>query len=96
MPDKATVARFVFGFYDRLMKNLIRKSAFALSLGFSAAMSFAYYDFYFKWRSCFNELGRCIDSKTGIVYLEQSGVVWLSLALLATCATLYQFKRLIR
>lgn len=79
-----------------MMKNLVRKLVFALSLGLSAILFFAYYDFHFKWRNCFNEFGRCFDSETGVVYLEQSGVVWLSMAVLATCVTLYQFKRLIR
>ena len=55
---------------------MIRK---AISLVFFAAavfFGFAYYDRYFKWRDCFNELGRCFDSETASVYVEQAGMVW--------------------
>lgn len=37
---------------------------------------FAFYDRYWRWRDCFNELGRCYDPDTQSVYLEQAGVVW--------------------
>lgn len=36
----------------------------------------AFYDRYWKWRDCFNELGRCYDPATQDVYLEQAGLVW--------------------
>lgn len=55
---------------------MIRK---ILSLGFFAAASmfaFAFYERYFKWRDCFNELGRCYDPETASVYLEQAGFFW--------------------
>lgn len=79
-----------------MMKNLVRKLVFALSVSLSAILFFAYYDFHFTWRNCFNEFGRCFDSETGVVYLEQSGILWLSLAVLATCVTLFQLESLIR
>lgn len=57
---------------------------------------FAYYALYFKWRTCFNEVGRCFDGDTGGVYLEQSQAIWLPLAVLASCVSLYQLWRLAR
>ncbi len=75
---------------------MIRKLAFAISLGLSAFFFYAYYTLYFKWRHCFNELGRCFDNDSGDVYLEQSGLVWLSLAVLTSCISLYQLWHLTR
>jgi len=43
----------------------------------------AFYDRYWRWRDCFNELGRCYDPATQDVYLEQAGVAWGSLALVS-------------
>ncbi len=40
----------------------------------------AFYDRYWRWRDCFNELGRCYDPETQQVFLEQAGVAWGSLA----------------
>lgn len=65
------------------MTRLVRTLVLLLSLGLSAACFGAYYQLHFKWRGCFNELGRCIDPETGVVYSESSGLVWLPLALLS-------------
>ena len=35
-----------------------------------------FYDRYWRWRDCFNELGRCYDPASQDVYLEQAGLVW--------------------
>lgn len=48
-----------------------------------------FYDRYWRWRDCFNELGRCFDPVSQNVYLEQSGLVW------GTFATLFFFAALI-
>jgi hypothetical protein len=40
----------------------------------------AFHDRYWRWRDCFNELGRCYDPVSQNVYLEQAGAVWGSLA----------------
>lgn len=77
-----------------MTKTLMRKMIVVVSLGFCVIFGFAYYEQYFKWRDCFNDLGRCYDSETGIVYLEQSGIVWLLLFVVATAIGLYQFWRL--
>jgi hypothetical protein len=42
----------------------------------AALFAFAWYDRYWLWRDCFNELGRCYDPGTEQVYLEQAGLVW--------------------
>ncbi|SIS94647.1 hypothetical protein SAMN05421772_109178 [Paracoccus saliphilus] len=68
---------------------MIRKIFSLVSLGLAFAFGYLYYVEYFKWRSCFNELGRCFDDDAGVVYFEQSGVVWLLLAVLALGVGLY-------
>lgn len=42
----------------------------------SALLAMAFEARYWRWRDCFNELGRCYDPATQDVYLEQSGIVW--------------------
>lgn len=56
-----------------------------LSTGSTVALWLAYYALYYKWRHCFNEAGRCFDSETGVVYIEQTNAALLPMALLATC-----------
>ena len=68
---------------------MIRKIASLASFGLSFAFGYLFYVDYFKRRNCFNELGRCFDENTGVVYEEQSGAVWLLLAVLALGAGLY-------
>jgi hypothetical protein len=38
--------------------------------------AYAYYDRYWLWRGCFNDLGRCFDPGSEQVYLEQAGLIW--------------------
>lgn len=67
------------------------------SLGAALICVFLWYDGSFKNRACFNEVGRCFNEDTGVVYHAQSGTVWLSLALLALCgfgAAVWRLKRL--
>lgn len=73
---------------------MVRKVISLVFLGLAAIFGFLFYVQYFKWRKCFNELGRCYDGETGTVYLEQSGQVWLSLAVLALGISLYQAVRM--
>ncbi len=75
---------------------MIRKVAFSVLLLMSFAFGYLYYVQYFMWRGCFNELGRCYDNESGVVYLEQSGGVWLTLAILTFGTALYLASRLIR
>jgi hypothetical protein len=62
--------------------TMIRKCFAALFAGLAVLFAAAFYDRYWRWRDCFNELGRCYDPKTQDVYLEQAGVAWGSLALI--------------
>jgi hypothetical protein len=68
---------------------MIRKICFLVSSGFACAFGYLFYADYFKWRGCFNELGRCFDEDTGVVYDEQSGAVWFLLAVLALGLSLH-------
>ena len=57
-----------------------------LSLGLAVLFAFAYYDHYWRWRDCFNELGRCYDPQTQMVFLEQAGIVWGGMTAMALVA----------
>jgi hypothetical protein len=63
-----------------------------LGLG-SAAL---WYDSYWRWRGCFNELGRCFDPVSQNVYLEQAGLVWgtLTAVFIGTALILLLLRRL--
>jgi hypothetical protein len=50
-----------------------------LWLGLSLGCAFAFQERYWRWRDCFNELGRCYDSEGGVM-VEQAGWIWGSLA----------------
>ena len=52
-------------------------------LAAAVLFALAFYDRYWRWRDCFNELGRCYDPVSQDVYLEQAGMVWGGLAVLA-------------
>jgi hypothetical protein len=73
---------------------MIRKVAALALLGLSLVFGYFYYVQYFKWRGCFNDLGRCYEADSGVVYLEQSGDAWLLLAGLAFGASVYHAWRL--
>lgn len=78
------------------MKNWVRKAIFVVSSGLSALFFYAYVDAFLTKKACFNEQGRCFDSDEMVVHLEQSGVAWLSLAMLTSGIALYQLWRLTR
>lgn len=62
---------------------MIRNLMASLLFGLFVLFGYVYYTQYFRWRDCFNEAGRCFDPQTGVVYLEQSGITWITLTLLA-------------
>lgn len=70
------------------MGRLIRLLLGTVCLGLSGIFALAFYDRYWLWRDCFNELGRCYDPETQEVYLEQAGIVWGTLAALALGAAM--------
>lgn len=48
------------------------------ALGLASALLF--HQNYWSKRGCFNEAGRCWDTASQTLYLEQSGVVWGGMA----------------
>ncbi|MCF6303287.1 MAG: hypothetical protein L3J13_08835 [Devosiaceae bacterium] len=61
---------------------MLRRMFAYLCASTSAFFFYAYYERHFRWKECFNDLGRCYDSETNTVYLEQAGIVWMTLALI--------------
>lgn len=57
-----------------------------LSLALAALFAFAFYAQFWRWRDCFNELGRCYDPVQSVVYLEQSGMIWGGMTVIALVA----------
>lgn len=67
-----------------------------IGLVFAALASFfgfLFYDRYWRWRDCFNELGRCFDPESQDVFLEQAGGIYGSIALVCFAVTLALFLR---
>ena len=66
-------------------------------LFFAAALvcGWMFHDHYWKWRNCFNELGRCYDPASQDVLLEQAGIAWggLTVVCLIIAATLVLLRR---
>ncbi|MEZ5923315.1 MAG: hypothetical protein R3D57_02935 [Hyphomicrobiaceae bacterium] len=60
----------------------------ALCLVLAAVFTLAFHNRYWRWRDCFNELGRCYDPANQEIYLEQAGLVWGGLAALAIAGAL--------
>jgi len=58
----------------------------AALIGLGVLFALAFEARYWRWRDCFNELGRCYDPVSQDVYLEQAGLVWGSLAGLSLLA----------
>ncbi len=52
----------------------------AALIGLGGLFALAFEARYWRWRDCFNELGRCYDPVSQDVYLEQAGLVWGGLA----------------
>lgn len=59
-----------------------------LMLALAVLFALAFHDRYWRWRDCFNELGRCYDPVGQDVYLEQAGIVWGGLTGLCLAAAL--------
>jgi len=58
----------------------------AALIGIGILFALAFEARYWRWRDCFNELGRCHDPVSQDVYLEQAGMVWGGLAAIALLA----------
>ncbi len=58
------------------MSRRTRRLVFAgVYAALTAFFSWVFYDRYYQWIDCFNDLGRCWVSEEGIVYTDSS-VVW--------------------
>jgi hypothetical protein len=55
--------------------------------------AFAFYDRYWLWRDCFNELGRCYDPARQQVLLANAGYIWGGLAVLCLVLALLNIWR---
>ncbi len=41
----------------------------------TTAFAWMFYERYWRWEDCFNELGRCYDSEAGVM-VEQASFIW--------------------
>ena len=55
---------------------MMRLTAAMLFSALAGLFGLVFYDRYWRWRGCFNELGRCYDPASQEVFLEQAGMVW--------------------
>jgi hypothetical protein len=84
--------------------RVTRREALARLLGFAriatwfvlaAGSALAFHNRYWIWRDCFNEEGRCYDSKAGVV-AEQAGWIWGGLFLIFAALALRALVKLRR
>ena len=68
---------------------MMRRILLLILLGLSLLFAYGWYTQYYIHRACFNEAGRCLDVETCVIYLEQSGAIWLSLAVLGFAITIW-------
>jgi hypothetical protein len=61
---------------------MIRSTVGWLCAVLGCLFGLAFYHRYWRWRDCFNELGRCYDPKSQEVFLEQAGIAWSSLTVI--------------
>lgn len=74
-------------------RRWLRGAMAVFCLALAALFAFAFYDRYWRWRDCFNELGRCTDPESQEVYLEQAGIVWGSFTILSLAGVLLLILR---
>ena len=48
-------------------------------LGFGGLFAVIFHERYWRWRDCFNDLGRYFDPVSEQVYVEHAGLIWGSL-----------------
>ncbi len=75
------------------LARLLMRAVGIVCLGLGVLFALAFHDRYWLWRDCFNELGRCYDSASQEVYLEQAGIVWGTLAAIAFTLGLLLMRR---
>ena len=70
----------------RLILRWLRGILGIVLIGLGVLFALAFEARYWRWRDCFNELGRCYDPVSQDVYLEQAGLVWGGLAAISLLA----------
>lgn len=65
------------------------------SAGFAASL-YLFFIRYYKWRDCFNELGRCYDPDGSMQVYTTGGSVWGFVSLLFLCVAAMSVVRLRR
>ncbi|WP_050931622.1 hypothetical protein [Aestuariivita boseongensis] len=73
---------------------MIRRVSVLVFLLLTVVFGYFYYAQYVRWRDCFDQTGRCFDAASGTVYLEQSGVAWLTLTAASLAVALFQVYRM--
>jgi hypothetical protein len=63
--------------------------------GLTAACALFFYERYWRWRDCFNELGRCYDTYKGVM-TEAAGPIWGTLTLIFGLVALRSLWRLLK
>jgi hypothetical protein len=53
----------------------MRLSMVVLTGLLTAAFAWIFYERYWRWADCFNELGRCYDTDAGVM-VEQAAFIW--------------------
>ena len=69
------------------MRRVVRIILSLVSAAGVIPFGLAWYERYWRWRDCFNELGRCYDSASQEIVLEQAGLVWGSFAVISMLLT---------
>ena len=67
---------------------MVRRLAGVFFAALAALFGLAFYQRYWQWRDCFNELGRCYDPASQEVFLEQAGIAWGSLTVICLAAAM--------
>jgi hypothetical protein len=67
---------------------MLRLTAGLIFAGFALLFELAFYERYWRWRGCFNDLGRCYDPASQEVFLEQAGIAWGSLTVICTAVAI--------
>ena len=56
--------------------GVIRRLMAVCLLGLSVVFGYLFFMLHYRWRDCFDEMGRCFDPQTGTIFHQQSGIFW--------------------
>jgi hypothetical protein len=75
---------------------MIRRTVGIFFAVLAGLFGIAFYERYWRWRDCFNELGRCYDAEAQDVFLEQAGIAWGCLTLICVAIAIAFLIRSLR